>query len=201
MATNNATNTTLSGQSGTGSYAGSTSPTFTTPDIGVATATSVNKMAITAPGTSSTLTVANGKTFTVSNTMTQTSTDSANIAFGTGGTVAYVGGTGVLTTSTITTSQTAAVNNAYITNSGSLITVTLPTTFAIGDIVKLKGLGAGKWTLTAGSATTVQFGNSATSSAGSLAADNQYDTIQISGLVANATWSVDYVQTKGLTVT
>lgn len=47
-----------------------TSPSFTTPTLGVATATSINKMAITAPATSSTLAVADGKTFTSSNTIT-----------------------------------------------------------------------------------------------------------------------------------
>lgn len=41
MATNNAVNTSLSGQTGTGSFAGSISPTFTTPTLGVATATSL----------------------------------------------------------------------------------------------------------------------------------------------------------------
>lgn len=42
MATNNAVNTNLSGQTGTGAFAGSTSPTFTTPILGAASATSVN---------------------------------------------------------------------------------------------------------------------------------------------------------------
>ena len=41
---------------GTGAPALQTSPSFTTPTLGVATATSINKMAITAPATSSTLT-------------------------------------------------------------------------------------------------------------------------------------------------
>lgn len=53
--------------------------TFTTPVLGVATATSINKMAITAPATSSTLAVADGKTFTVSNTITVAGTDSTTI--------------------------------------------------------------------------------------------------------------------------
>jgi len=39
--------------------------TLTTPDIGVATATSVNKVTITQPATSSTLTIIDGKTLTV----------------------------------------------------------------------------------------------------------------------------------------
>lgn len=47
-----------------------TSPSFTTPTLGVAAATSVNKVAITAPATSATLTIADGKTFTVNQTMT-----------------------------------------------------------------------------------------------------------------------------------
>lgn len=46
------------------------SPSFTTPTLGVATATSINKVAFTAPATSSTLTVADGKTLTASDSTT-----------------------------------------------------------------------------------------------------------------------------------
>lgn len=59
----------------------STSPSLTTPTIGVATATSINKMAITAPATSSTLAVADGKTLTASNTLTLAGTDSTTMTF------------------------------------------------------------------------------------------------------------------------
>ena len=41
MTTNNAVNVGLSGSTGTGSFAGSTSPTFVTPTLGAATATSL----------------------------------------------------------------------------------------------------------------------------------------------------------------
>lgn len=58
-----------------------TSPTLTTPNIGVATATSVNKMAITAPATGSTLTIADGKTFTVNQTLTLTGTSGTTMTF------------------------------------------------------------------------------------------------------------------------
>lgn len=75
--------------SGTGSIVGNTSPTFVTPTLGVATATSINKVALTAPATSSTITVADGKTLTASNTLTFTGTDASSVAFGTGGTVTY----------------------------------------------------------------------------------------------------------------
>lgn len=68
--------TSVASQTGTGSkFVMDTSPTLVTPTIGVATATSVNKMAITAPTTGSTLAVADGKTFTSSNTITLTGTD------------------------------------------------------------------------------------------------------------------------------
>lgn len=42
MATNNAVNTSLSGQTGTGSFVGSNSPALVTPNIGVAAGTSFN---------------------------------------------------------------------------------------------------------------------------------------------------------------
>ena len=62
-------------------YAPLVSPSFTTPTLGVATATSINKMAITAPATSSTLAVADGKTFTVSNSLTLQGTDGNSFIF------------------------------------------------------------------------------------------------------------------------
>ncbi len=42
MATNNAVNTSLSGQTGTGTFVGATTPTLVTPVLGAATATSIN---------------------------------------------------------------------------------------------------------------------------------------------------------------
>ena len=58
-----------------------TSPTLVTPTLGVATATSVNKVAITAPATSATLTLADGKTLTVNNTITFAGTDATTMTF------------------------------------------------------------------------------------------------------------------------
>jgi hypothetical protein len=47
----------------------------------VATATSVNKVALTAPATSATLTIADGKTLTASNSITLAGTDSTTMTF------------------------------------------------------------------------------------------------------------------------
>jgi len=60
-----------------------TSPTFVTPTLGVATATSVNKVAITAPASSATLTLANGSTLVTvgafSTTVTATNTTAVTL--------------------------------------------------------------------------------------------------------------------------
>lgn len=201
MATNNAVNVGLSGATGTGNFVGANTPTLITPILGVATATSINKVAFTTPATSATLTIADGKTLTASNTMTFTSTDGANVAFGAGGTVAYVGGSGVITTASIAgTTQAAAVNTRYIVANAAQTTITLPTTFAIGDVVIINGLGAAGWILQAGAANTIRFGSSVTSAAGTLTSANQYDTVYVSGLVANTTWTVNFATSAGLTV-
>lgn len=71
----------LTDETGSGAAVFATSPTLTTPNIGVATATSVNKVAVTAPATSATLTIANGKTLTVSNSITIAGTDSTTMTF------------------------------------------------------------------------------------------------------------------------
>lgn len=72
---------------GTGSAVRATSPTLVTPVLGVATATSLNKLTITAPATSCTFTLLDGKTFTVNNTLTLAGTDGSTLNIGTGGTL------------------------------------------------------------------------------------------------------------------
>lgn len=57
------------------------SPTLVTPTLGVASATTINKVALTAPATGSTLTIADGKTLTANNTLTLTGTDSTTMTF------------------------------------------------------------------------------------------------------------------------
>lgn len=66
-------------ETGSGSLVFATSPSLTTPTLGVASATSINKVAITAPATSATLTIADGKTFAVNNTITLSGTDSTTM--------------------------------------------------------------------------------------------------------------------------
>lgn len=69
-------------KTGSGAMVGATSPTLVTPTIGVATATSINKVAITAPATSATITVADGKTLTVSGDITIPTIATGGILYG-----------------------------------------------------------------------------------------------------------------------
>ena len=66
---------------GTGNVVRATSPTLITPTLGVASATSINKVTITAPAISATLTIANGKTLTASNSLTFAGTDGTTLTF------------------------------------------------------------------------------------------------------------------------
>lgn len=79
-----------------------TNKTFTAPTLGAATATSINKLSITAPATGSTLAVADGKTLTVSNTLTLAGTDSTTMTF--------PSASGTVMTSSLSTNAVSAAN-------------------------------------------------------------------------------------------
>ena len=66
---------------GAGAIVLATSPALVTPDVGVASATSINKVAITAPAVGATLTIADGKTLTASNSLTLAGTDATVMTF------------------------------------------------------------------------------------------------------------------------
>jgi hypothetical protein len=74
--------TSIASQTGTGTtFVMNTSPTLVTPVLGVAIATSVNKVNLTAPTTSATLTIADGKTLLVNNSLTLAGTDATTMTF------------------------------------------------------------------------------------------------------------------------
>lgn len=73
--------TSIASQTGTGSkFVVDTSPTLVTPTIGAATATSVNKITITAPATGSTLTIQEGFTLTADGNATVSGTNTGDNA-------------------------------------------------------------------------------------------------------------------------
>lgn len=98
-----------------------TSPTMTTPTLGVATATSINKVIITSPASSATLTIANGGSFVTSGaySITLTATGTTTVTLPTSGTLATLAGSETFTNKTLTTPIISSISNSG--------TLTLPT--------------------------------------------------------------------------
>jgi hypothetical protein len=100
------------------------SPNITVSAI---TATTINKVTITAPATGSTLTIANGKTLTVNNTLTLAGTDSTTMTFpGSSDTVVTLAASQTLTNKTLT-SPTMTTPVLGTPSSGNLANCTFPT--------------------------------------------------------------------------
>ena len=92
---------------------------------GASAALTLPNGAVTITGTGITIAVANSKTVTVNNTLTFTGTDGSSVAFGAGGTVAYVANTLAVFAPT-TSAQLAGVISDE-TGSGALVFATSPT--------------------------------------------------------------------------
>lgn len=131
---------------GTGRMVLDNTPTLITPVLGVATATSINKVAITAPASSATLTIADGKTLTASNSITVagtdgktmtfsnsltfTGTDASSVAFGTGGTVSYLIATGTKALATSAISSATCTSAQTDTATGATTSSVVDASFA-----------------------------------------------------------------------
>lgn len=101
----------ISDETGTGALVFANTPTLVTPVLGVATATSVNKVTVTAPTTSATLTIADGATLTASATATVSGTNTGDQTITLTGDV-----TGSGTGSFAATVANDAVTNAKLAN-------------------------------------------------------------------------------------
>ena len=67
---------------------------------------------------------------------------------------------GLVSISEVTgTSQSASVNAGYVCNNASRVTVTLPSTAAVGDTIKIIGKGAGGWKVAQNASQYIQFAN------------------------------------------
>jgi hypothetical protein len=68
-------------ETGSGALVFAVSPSFTTPSLGVATALTINRITFTQPAAGATLTIADGKTLTASNSITLAGTDATTMTF------------------------------------------------------------------------------------------------------------------------
>lgn len=98
--------------------------------------------------------------------------------------------------------NTTMSNNTYYLNQGaSASTFTLPTTAAVGSRIRVQGGISPGWTIVLNSGQKIQCGiNTTTTTTGSVASTNQYDTIEITCIVANTTFSAA-LMTGNLNVT
>lgn len=133
---------------------------------------------------------------TTGNTLTKatlTAGSGISVTNGTGSiTIATTNGQGITWNEVTGASQTAAVNNGYLTNNASLVTVTLPSTASVGQIVEVAGSGAGGWRIAQNASQVINFGVSATTTGtgGRLDSVNRYDAVRLICITANTTWSV-----------
>lgn len=100
--------------------------------------------------------------------------------------------TGLLWNTVSGTSQQAAINNGYIANNSSLVTITLPVIAAVGDRVPIIGFGSGGWRLAQNSGQKVHFLvlDTTTGTGGRLDSTTRYDCIDVICVVADTDWVV-----------
>lgn len=100
---------------------------------------------------------------------------------------------GGMTWSTVTSSsQAAAVNNGYVVNNGTLCTITLPATAAVGSFIIIAGINAGLWQLAQNASQYIHFGSAVTTTGtgGYLASTLTNDTVTVVCTVTNNGWQV-----------
>lgn len=210
-AASNGTSGTVTSVSGTANRITSTGGTTPVIDI---SASYVGQASITTLGTiatgvwnGTTIAVANGGTGQTSytdgqlligntsgNTLTKaTLTAGAGISITNGnGSISIATTTGIVWSEVTGTSQAGTVSNGYILNNAGLVTLTIPTTAAVGSIIRVVGKGAGGWRIAQNASELIHFGTSVTTTGtgGRLDSVNRYDAVEIVCTVADTEWTV-----------
>jgi hypothetical protein len=180
----------VTSSTGTTAVVLSTSPTLVTPVLGVATATSVNKVAITAPATSATLTIADGKTLTASNSLTLAGTDATTMTFPTiTSKIGYLNLPAVGTKTSSYTLATADIGKYVQVGSGGSITIP-DATFAEGDAISIFNNTTGNITITCTITTAYIAGTDSDKASVTLATRGVATILFISGTVCVITGNI-----------
>jgi hypothetical protein len=100
------------------------------------------------------------------------------------------------------TSQTMVSQNGYIANNASLVTLTLPTTALLGDVIIVIGKGAGGWTIAQNASQSIVSGDVSTTvgTGGSYAGVLRYNSVVLRCTTANTTWTLEALTTDVTTV-
>ena len=113
----------------------------------------------------------------------------------TDGVISAASGGGGITWNEVTgTAQAAAADNGYICNNAALVTVTLPSTCAVGKTIRIAGKGTGLWKIAQNAGQQIIFGNknSTSGTPGYIAALYQYDSVELLCITADTVFSVTY---------
>ncbi len=116
-----------------------------------------------------------------------------NISNGAGSITISNTATGMQWTVVTGTTQSAAVNNGYIANNAGMVTVTLPSTSAVGDTVAVTGINnATGWRVAQNAGNQIFIGNGSTTAGtgGSLTSSQTRDAVYLLCVSANANWQV-----------
>lgn len=125
-----------------------------------------------------------------------TLTGTGGITFTTGaGTLAINGTGGGLTWSVVTVNASFTVNTGTIANKGGTLTMTLPASGAIGDIIEITGINTALgWSIAQNANQQIFFGTSSTTAGitGSISSINIRDSLRMVCVVAGAStiWNV-----------
>lgn len=138
-------------ESGTGTLVFSNSPSLVTPTLGVASATSVNKVTITAPAVSATLTLANGSSLTTSGAFatTITATNNTSVTLPTSGTLYGTASASITSAQLLASLSDETGTGLAVFNTSPNINTSITTSSTTFDLINA-------------TATTVNFANAAT---------------------------------------
>jgi len=160
-------------------------------------ATQTGNLVHTLPSTTGTL-LNSAVTSAVAGTGISVSASTGAVTFTNTGVQSFNGATGAVTAgvalafSVITADQTAAINTGYIANKGTLLTLTLPTTAAVGSVIRVSGMNAGLWKIAQNASGIIHFGKTDTTTGvgGYISSTLARDAVELVCVVANNEWNV-----------
>jgi hypothetical protein len=84
------------------------------------------------------------------------------------------------------------INTGIIANKGTLLTLTLPSTAAVGAVVRVAGMNSGLWSIAQNANGIIHFGTSTTTTGatGYIRATSTHDSVELVCIVANNEWVV-----------
>jgi len=101
------------------------------------------------------------------------------------------GGSGI-TWTIVTADATMAIDNGYIANKGTLLSMALPATSVTGKPIRISGMNAGLWKITQAAGQVIHFGDvsTTTGTGGYIASTLMRDAVELVCVVADTEWNV-----------